>query len=529
MKALLDNYRNQVNKLILVFLCSITSVACYKTQLSPDLTDSNQRSSQETGQLTTLAATTWYVATNGDDTNPGTIGLPFKTINKALSIVNPGDEVQVRAGTYIEKVSFTRSGTAGNFITLKEYPGETAVISGTGLTVNGYEALVTLNGVNWIIVDGFDINDFKSTTPWVDPEGIVVKGGSDNIILKNNKVYNIEHNVALADGRSAHGILIIGNTSDPLTNITVTGNEIHDCNTGYSENLTINGYVDGFTISNNTLYNCENIGIDAAGGYAANPDPALNYARNGVISGNIVHHVNNTLGPLGGYGAIGIYVDGARNITIERNWVYEADRGIGIVSETNNFPTRDCIVRNNVVYNCWRTGIYLGGYIGYTTGGTINCQVVNNTLYYNDRVPGYFDEIEGEIGLRENCTGTVIRNNIIYGRPTDIFIHKYTTSGSGNVIDHNLYYTTGTAQWTWNGTNYTSFADWKTASGADAHSSNGINPLFVSTAASPDLHIRPTSPAKNSGENIASAGFVDIDGQPRLKGSRIDKGADELQ
>lgn len=33
----------------------------------------------------------------------------------------------------------------------------------------------------------------------------------------------------------------------------------------------------------------------------------------------------------------------------------------------------------------------------------------------------------------------------------------------------------------------------------------------------------------NASELNTSAGFVDIDGQPRLKGSRIDKGADELQ
>src|SRR5205085_4876212 len=61
-----------------------------------------------------------------------------------------------------------------------------------------------------------------------------------------------------------------------------------------------------------------------------------------------------------------------------------------------------------------------------------------------------FDEIEGEISIREDCTDNVIKNNIIYAGAADMFIHKYTARGSGNVIDYNLYYTTGTASWTWN-------------------------------------------------------------------------------
>ncbi|MDP6190920.1 MAG: DUF1565 domain-containing protein [Gammaproteobacteria bacterium] len=44
----------------------------------------------------------FYVATNGDDTNPGTIEAPFKTIQHAVSAVRPGDIVNIRAGTYRE-------------------------------------------------------------------------------------------------------------------------------------------------------------------------------------------------------------------------------------------------------------------------------------------------------------------------------------------------------------------------------------------------------------------------------------------
>jgi hypothetical protein len=472
-----------------------------------------------------------YVSPNGSDSNPGTIHAPFQSINTALSKALSGDTVMVRAGTYHEKVKFTKSGRLDKYITLKAYAGERPVISGEGLSITGKEALVTISNINYVVFEGFDVCNYKSSTPWVNINGILVTEGSGNITIRKNRIYNIEHNVKPEDGRSGHGIEIIGNTSVAMKNILVEENEIHDCNTGYSENLTINGYVDGFVIRKNKIYNAENIGIDAAGGYWANSTPAFNYARNGVISDNELYNIDMTTGPVGGgtgHGAIGIYIDGARNITVERNNVHECDRGIGIVSENDAYPTSNCIVRNNFVANCWRTGIYLGGYLNYTSGGTNDCYVVNNTLYFNNKVPGHFGEIEGEIRLTERCNNNVIKNNIVYARPDDVFVHKYTATGTNNVIDHNLYYTTGTAKWIWNGTEYTSYTAWKTACGGDASSTNGIDPLLVSTTL-PDLHIQAASPAKNTGIVISEAvqGSTDIDGKTRIVNGKISKGAQQ--
>lgn len=472
-----------------------------------------------------------YVSPEGSDGNAGTLQAPLRNINTALAKVLSGDTVLVRAGTYYEKVKFSKSGRLDKAITLKAYAGERPVISGEGLSITGKEALVTISNVSYIVFEGFDVCNYKSTTPWVNVNGILVNEGSGNITLRKNKIYNIEHNVAPEDGRSGHGIEIIGNTSVAMKNILVEENEIHDCNTGYSENLTINGYVDGFVIRKNKIYNAENIGIDAAGGYGANPTPAFNYARNGVISDNELYNIDMTTGPVGGttgHGAIGIYIDGARNITVERNNVHECDRGIGIVSENDAYPTSNCIVRNNFVANCWRTGIYLGGYLNYTSGGTNDCYVINNTLYFNNKVLGHFGEIEGEIRLTERCNNNVIKNNIVYGRPVDVLVHKYTATGTNNIIDHNLYYTSGTAKWIWNGTVYTSYEAWKTACGGDAHSSNGTDPLLVNTTL-PDLHIQSSSPAKNTGIviNTDVHGSTDIDGKPRVVNGKISKGAQQ--
>ena len=49
---------------------------------------------------------TYYIATNGNDNNPGTIAKPWHTINYAAnnSIVKPGDTILIREGTYNESV-----------------------------------------------------------------------------------------------------------------------------------------------------------------------------------------------------------------------------------------------------------------------------------------------------------------------------------------------------------------------------------------------------------------------------------------
>ncbi len=506
---------------LMLTLCTNQLACAKKVGPNPEPPDTNKTS-------------TFYVSATGSDSGKGDKEAPFRTIGIALAKATPGDTVFVRGGIYHEKILFPKSGRLDKYITLKAYAGEKPIIDGTGLPISGKEALVTIRKVNYIHFEGFDVCNYKTSVPGVDINGIVLDQGSSNINIIKNKVYHIENNASPENGRSGHGIEVIGNTDVPMRNILIEGNEIHDCNTGYSENLTINGYVDGFTIRGNKVYNGENIGIVAAGGYAANPNPAYNYVRNGLITGNEVFAIDGTTGPIPAYadinGAIGIYVDGARRITVESNKVYNSGRGIGIVSETDNFPTQDCIVRNNIVYDNDLTGIYLGGYIDYTGGGTRSCYVVNNTLYHNNRVKGYFDEVEGEIRLTQNCFDNIIKNNIIYARPNSVFVHKYNTSGSGNSIDNNLYYSEGTTKWIWEGIEFASFEDWKNALSGDASSTNGLDPLFVNKT-SYNLHVGASSPAKNTGAVISADinGAVDKDGNPRIVDNKIDKGAYQLQ
>ena len=52
------------------------------------------------GCFLSLSATNYFVATNGDDSNAGTLDKPFATLQKAQSKVVPGDTVYIRGGEY---------------------------------------------------------------------------------------------------------------------------------------------------------------------------------------------------------------------------------------------------------------------------------------------------------------------------------------------------------------------------------------------------------------------------------------------
>ena len=56
------------------------------------------------------SAATYYVATNGNDTNAGTQASPWKTIQKGANTANSGDTVEVGAGTYYERLTLNKTG-----------------------------------------------------------------------------------------------------------------------------------------------------------------------------------------------------------------------------------------------------------------------------------------------------------------------------------------------------------------------------------------------------------------------------------
>lgn len=68
----------------------------------------------------------FYISPLGSDSNPGTIDLPFISLQKAISLADPGDTIFMRGGTYPygQTIRVERSGTAAAPIRIWAYPGE---------------------------------------------------------------------------------------------------------------------------------------------------------------------------------------------------------------------------------------------------------------------------------------------------------------------------------------------------------------------------------------------------------------------
>lgn len=479
------------------------------------------------GHLSTAQGSTYYVATNGDDNNSGSLSAPWRTIQQAMGSVSAGDTVQVRSGIYHEEISINISGTAvGGHITLHAYPGESPIIDGQNTRAKAF----SLNAVNYIIIDGFEIRNFQSDANWELAAGIEIREGAQHIQIRNNKIHNIQPNPPDPNTAIANGIGIYGTDVTPVSDILVDNNELYNLTLGWSESIPINGNVDGFVITNNVIHDNDNIGIDVIGGeeWLVNDEgvPAnLNQARNGLIADNLVYNIDSLTNPVygGDRSAPCIYVDGGTAVTIERNTVHHCNFGVSIGSEHLGLVSSYVTLRNNFIYHSHTGGLVMGG-ADSVNGGSHYNNIINNTFFAND-TDGHGG---GEIWFQHETRHNIIKNNLFYATAQNIIFSNYYSTLSNNTIDTNLYYAPGGANnttWVWNSTVYNSFAAWQVATGFDANS-NFTTPQLVNTV-TPDLHLLSSSPAINMGESLSIAGTTAVDGNARVQDCAIDIGADE--
>lgn len=257
-------------------------------------------------------------------------GGDYTTIQAGLNAANSADTVFVKAGTYNEKISFPKSGaSATSRITLSNFGTDKVIVTGTGLPEAN---ILSINNLSNISVIGLEVCNNTAT---LCPIGISIEGSGENITIKNCIVHDIRK-----PNDNAHGIAVYGtNGNAPISGIVLTGNVIYGCQLGQSESMVLNGNVNGFEVTSNLIYDNDNIGIDFIGfeGTASQNDQA----RNGVCAGNRVYDISSLDNPTynGERSADGIYVDGGRDIVIERNSVDSCDIGIEVASEHSGKTT----------------------------------------------------------------------------------------------------------------------------------------------------------------------------------------------
>lgn len=402
----------------------------------------------------TAEAATYYVSTSGNDANNGTsTNTPFRTIGKAASVVNAGDVVNVRGGTYSESVFVTRGGTLGNPVTFQNYQSEVVTLLGPSASNPG----ITITVPN-VTIDGLRVTGFTEG-------GIALQGMSNSssyTTIKNCQGYG---NSA---GGNAAGIRVI---DQYLGTLEIANCLFHD-NVGGGDqgnNTGITIFMDQMTsgtsfiwVHNNEVYN-EGTGIKYKHAAPATANATATFEL------NLVHDMI-----FNGYGCLN---SEQQNTIIRYNICYNTpiyNPGIDVGPITALGNCSGCQVHHNTVYNA-ASGLTV-------VTGTVNTSVHDNIWYTNA-----FD------GASTNGAGLVLQDVLsssILTASADFF--------AGGAINRALV----------SGWNifpvFLSFAG--LPAGLETSAKSG-NPLFVNpTGSPPDFHLQAGSPARGAGTSGSNMG-----------------------
>jgi hypothetical protein len=352
-------------------------------------------------------------------------------------------------------------------ITFESYPGQTAVVDGTGLSPSGVQGLINIIDQSYLTIKGFEIRNYSTSSSAVTPSGIWITGYGTGVKILNNRVHHITTR-SEANG-NAFGIAVYGTKKTPITQLVINGNEVYQLKTGQSESVNVDGNVTNFRITNNLIHDNDNIGIDAIGYEGVGP-VGYDEAMYGEISGNTIYNISGIANAGEGdqYDADGLYCDGCAFVTFERNVVFQVDYGIETTSENQVCQDTDwsggntgsgtaargkhscygryATVRNNVFYKANSRGNSIGGYTtatqmggGSNGGGSSYHDVfVNNTLYHNGTQPGNPSEgtpsgdfqIQHQVGKDQENIRTFTENNLLYAGSPNIWISSYVACDS---------------------------------------------------------------------------------------------------
>lgn len=394
-------------------------------------------------------------------------------------VADPVDEWTNTAGALrYEKLPWNpqNSGTSGNPITFKAYPGETPIILDSVYSGSFGVTGDAITAKSWIVYDGFTSTIVDNDTSIIGNLviSLVMILYGDNITIKNCNLIGINF-----DSYNNAALIRL----DYSNNIIIENNRIHGMN-GY-------GSADS-----------EWLGVEAT-----NSAGILNfYSRNMTIRNNDIY--DNYLGIWD--------KDTEQNNVFYNNhiWGGSTDKtrcrvGIQTNDQRDEYGvTSGQEVYQNVIRNC-TTGIFV-----YDGVGT-----QRSPKYYNNVIYAGTGSVATEgIFVTDRSLDAEFYDNIIYGYP--IPLRYYTPGTTVNYSDNNTFYNTSSMVWNLNyATNYGTLSAWTTATTLDG-SSITTDPSFVNAdGIYPDDYMLDSgSPAKGSGRTATDLGAFPA-------GTRIDIGA----
>jgi hypothetical protein len=479
-----------------------------------------------------LPSTMKYVdATNGSDTNDGlSVNTAWKTLQKAVSNVQPGDTLFVRGGTYSANIVISITGTSSNPIKLTNYPGETVIIDGgTGI------ALKSSGKISYWIIEGLT---FKSSNRYTLRLGWWGEPQTDHLTIKNNRIFGANYIMGsyhLWENNTIDGTGYAGTDGD--AGISDGGDSHHNT---YRYNIVKNfTHVDargiwtqGKTHDSVIEYNTvDNIKASGGLGQCIDLDGAAQVEWRHTVRGNTISNCNYT----------GIQLENVFDSVVENNIIrntapagiiiisYDAGVGCVVGGESNQYGDtngdKNCqgdltnnIIRQNVITTSTGWGAGYGGIINWYAGG------VN---YWGNTINAAYGNNNGGINIQGNATqvkGNSIKDNIIsQGKGPAVCIGdlKYLAEEKNNLYNR-MNSTKPFTSSSGCSTDY-SISEFQTQTGL------GQNTIFGEPAyrnpSTGDFRLSSSSPAIDKGISVGTS--LDADGNTRLVGSNEDIGAYE--
>lgn len=493
-----------------------------------------------------LSAQDYYVsALSGNDTNSGSENAPFATINKGVAAVNAGGTVYVMNGTYTNQnygtalahssdgslsvnmsnppaVTINKSGTEGNYITIRNYPNHSPKI-----IFDGKGGILISGPQSYVIIEGFEVQGPAADITYdmaITERNWKVKCDQDGL--------NYTHNYFSGFG-------IWGGFSQNFLHhhIIVRNNIVHDT-TGSGIRFNDSDHI---TIENNTVYNTTWWTSNASSAIVFAETKSQSSSDNGdnikmIIRGNTVYNNWNRIPfymtqgvvPPNGNPPSGNYGNASYSTILDGQGLY--------VTRSDDDYYGTFLFENNLCVNNGKNGI------NFDRSEGSSALIRNNTIYFNG-VHEIIQDIsvnEGNpphrgqkvAGIKSNFFRNVtVVNNIVVTREYDFFamqLQNQNESGTVKVANNNIFVNGKLPGYT-NSENKYIVHSWvrdnnQIINDIDFNDSNHVDPIsFVNAPAivegpinmsGTDFNLQSDSPAKDAGDQKNTPAF-DILGNPR--------------